>query len=164
MAVCLAFSRAPLTGPNRCDSPKADPGVHRLSNPTELPEPPLSQAEPRRGGNVASSGTGRVRKPTLLRFNQTTPPANPPHSSVQAFVGMRRMLRPYPDRLAGRAQLEAFSGESSQGRPTRSNSCRSRGRRRCVSRSSAMSSSTPAASADPVASLRIFANRRAATR
>jgi hypothetical protein len=105
-----------------------------------------------------------ARAGTLLRFNQTTPPANPPHSSVQAFVGMRRMLRPYPARLAGRAQLEAFSGESSQGRPTRSNSCRSRGRRRCVSRSSAMSSSTPAASADPVASLRIFANRRAATR
>jgi hypothetical protein len=107
---------------------------------------------------------GACRKPILLRFNQTTPPANPPHSSVQAFVGMRRMLRPYPDRLAGRVQLEAFSGESSQGRPTRSNSCRSRGRRRCVSRSSAMSSSTPAASADPVASLRIFANRRAAIR
>ena len=32
----------------------------------------------------------------LLRFNQTTPPANAPHSSVQAFVGMLRMLRPYP--------------------------------------------------------------------
>jgi hypothetical protein len=62
------------------------------------------------------------------------------------------------DRLAGRLQLEAFSGESFQGRPARSNSCWRRGRRRCVSRSSAMSSSTPAASADPVASLRIFAN------
>jgi hypothetical protein len=37
MAVCLAFSRAPLTSPNSCDSPKGS-GVHRLSTPTELPD------------------------------------------------------------------------------------------------------------------------------
>jgi hypothetical protein len=35
MAVSLAFSRAPLTSPNRCESPKGS-GVHRLSNPTQL--------------------------------------------------------------------------------------------------------------------------------
>jgi hypothetical protein len=58
MAVFLAFSRAPLTGPNRCDSPKGDPAVHRLSNPTELLDHRF------RKPNVASSGTGRVRKLT----------------------------------------------------------------------------------------------------
>jgi hypothetical protein len=34
MAVCLAFSRAALTSPNRCKGS----GVHRLSTPTELPD------------------------------------------------------------------------------------------------------------------------------
>jgi hypothetical protein len=38
---------------------------------------------------------------TLLRFNQTTPPVNQPHNSVQAFVGMLRMLYPNPDRHVG---------------------------------------------------------------
>jgi hypothetical protein len=64
MAVCLAFSHAPLTSPNRCDSPKGGPGVHRLSNPTELPDHRCRKPNHVRGGNVASSGTGRVRKPT----------------------------------------------------------------------------------------------------
>ena len=67
MVVCLAFSRAPLTGPNRCDSPKGGPGVHRLSNPTELLDRRCRKPNPVRGGNIASSGTGRVRKSTANR-------------------------------------------------------------------------------------------------
>ena len=67
MAVCLAFSRAPLTSPNGCDSPKGVPGVHRLSNPTELLDHRCRKPNPVRGGNLASSGTGRVRKSIPMR-------------------------------------------------------------------------------------------------
>ena len=63
MAVFLVFSRAPLTGPNRCDSPKGDPGVHRLSNPTELLDRRFRKLNSVRRGNVASSDIGIVRKP-----------------------------------------------------------------------------------------------------
>jgi hypothetical protein len=38
---------------------------------------------------------------TLLRFNQTTPPVNPPTTSVQALVGMLRLIYPNPDRHLG---------------------------------------------------------------
>lgn len=38
---------------------------------------------------------------TLLRFNQTTPPVNPPTTSVRALVGMLRLLYPNPDRHIG---------------------------------------------------------------
>jgi hypothetical protein len=38
----------------------------------------------------------------LLRFNQTSPPINPPTSPVQAMVGMLRLLHPNPDRHVGR--------------------------------------------------------------
>jgi hypothetical protein len=38
---------------------------------------------------------------TLLQFNQTTPPVNPPHNSVQALVGMLRLIYPNPDRHVG---------------------------------------------------------------
>jgi hypothetical protein len=38
---------------------------------------------------------------TLLRFNLTTPPVNPPTTSVQALVGMLRLLYPNPDRHVG---------------------------------------------------------------
>jgi hypothetical protein len=38
---------------------------------------------------------------TLLRFNQTTPPATRPANSVQALVGMLRVLYPNPDRHIG---------------------------------------------------------------
>ncbi len=43
MAVFLAFSRAPLTGPNRCDSPKR--GSRRPPQSDGATGPPLSQAE-----------------------------------------------------------------------------------------------------------------------
>jgi hypothetical protein len=35
---------------------------------------------------------------TTLKFNQTTPPVNPPTTPVQAIVGMLRLLYPNPDR------------------------------------------------------------------
>lgn len=38
---------------------------------------------------------------TLLRFNQTKAPNNPPHNSVQALVGMLRLIYPNPDRHLG---------------------------------------------------------------
>jgi Substrate binding domain of ABC-type glycine betaine transport system len=38
---------------------------------------------------------------TILKFNQPTPPVNPPFNSVQALVGMLRLLYPNLDRHAG---------------------------------------------------------------
>jgi hypothetical protein len=38
---------------------------------------------------------------TLLSFNQPVPPVYPPHNSVQALVGMLRLLYPNPDRHIG---------------------------------------------------------------
>jgi hypothetical protein len=67
MAVCLAFSRAPLTSPNGCDSPKGVPGVRRLSIPTELLDQRFRKPNPLRRGSVASSDIGIVRKPTRCR-------------------------------------------------------------------------------------------------
>ena len=49
------------------DARRVDPGVHRLSNPTELLDHGCRKPNPVRGGNVASSGTGRVRQLTGLR-------------------------------------------------------------------------------------------------
>jgi hypothetical protein len=39
---------------------------------------------------------------TLIRFNQTKAPDNPPHNSMQALVGMLRLIYPNPDRHVGR--------------------------------------------------------------
>ena len=50
MAVSLAFSRALLTSPNRCDSPKGDPGVYRLSSPTKLLDHGWRKPDPVHGG------------------------------------------------------------------------------------------------------------------
>src|SRR5215211_202657 len=64
MAVCLAFSRAPLTSPNRCHSPTA--GV-QSSTAAAIRRSYSTTAFASRtpaGGNAASSGTGRVRRPT----------------------------------------------------------------------------------------------------
>jgi len=47
--------------------PEGDPGVHRLSNPTELPDRRCRKPNHLRGGNVASSEIGIVRKPTRCR-------------------------------------------------------------------------------------------------
>ena len=74
MAVCLAFSRARLTSPNRCDSPKGS-GVHRLSDPTELLDDGFRKPNRVRGGNVASSDIGIVRKPTRCRRDAGAMPA-----------------------------------------------------------------------------------------
>ena len=38
---------------------------------------------------------------TILKFNQPVPPVNPPFNSVQALVGMLRMIYPNPDRHIG---------------------------------------------------------------
>lgn len=59
---------------------------------------------------------------------------------------------------------EPVLGARIQGSRARSNSCCRRGRRRCVSRSSAMNVSTASAWSVPAASARIFARRRAASR
>ena len=68
MAVFLAFSRAPLTGPNWFrQSDGGGPGVHRLSIPTELLDQRFRKPNPLRRGNVASSEIGIVRKPTRCR-------------------------------------------------------------------------------------------------
>ena len=42
-----------------------------------------------------------ARWSTLLRFNQTTTPVNPPTTAVQALVGILRLLYPNPDRHVG---------------------------------------------------------------
>ena len=65
MAVFLAFSRAPLTGPNRCDSPKGDRGVHR--NPTELLDHRC------RKPNVNRDASARLRIDLVLALRPVVP-------------------------------------------------------------------------------------------
>ena len=67
MAVCLAFSRAPLTSPNRCDSPQGIPAstasaIRRSYRTTAFAKPNLlvTAYEPHRRYAVRSSWTARA--------------------------------------------------------------------------------------------------------
>ncbi len=80
-------------------------------------------------------------------------------------AGTLRLNKRIPVRPAARASHPTPPlGPVRQGRRARSNSCWSRGRRRWITRRSAMNASTSEAWSVPSASLRIVARRRAASR